>query len=128
MTREQLNQIVSAIQTKKETYETQITDLQTNVTELEATITEKDTIITGYEDKWNDVEQLQLRVDELGKIVQTTTGTGTAFDPYKYWTAGTTVHVGEWWQCTDENGYIWEAIKDGVPSSDTDTEYWDVIE
>lgn len=68
---------------------------------------------------------IRASLDSLGKIVQTE-GDGTAFNPFKTWTSGTAVKVGEWWQTDD--GYIWEAKKDGVPTSSTDSEYWDIVE
>lgn len=64
--------------------------------------------------------------NSIGKLVQTKDGDGTAFNPFKTWMKGTEVHSGEWWQT--EDGYLWEAIKDGVPSSSTDKEYWDIVE
>lgn len=84
--------------------------------------------VTPLKEAWNDPEKLKYRLDELGKIVQTTEGTGTEFDPYKYWKDGMAVESGKWYQCGDESGYIWEAKKDGVPTSDTDREYWDIPE
>lgn len=78
-------------------------------------------------DAWNDPEKLQYRLDELGKIVQTTEGTGTEYDPYKYWSEGMSVEEGKWYQCHDAEGYIWQAIKSGVPASDTDAEYFEVV-
>ena len=66
--------------------------------------------------------------DELGKIRQTTSGTGTPFDPIKYWQPGQSVEVGKWYQTINAQGYIWEAIKSGIPASDRDKEYFDVVE
>lgn len=86
---------------------------------------EKTKIINNYEEAWNDIEKLQLRINELGKIEQTTEGTGTPYDPFKTWKPGTEVLEGQWWMT--EGGYLWEAIKDGVPTSETDSEYWDIV-
>lgn len=76
---------------------------------------------------WNDEEKLKYRLNELGKIVQTTTGSGHLYDPIKYWVDGMEVEEGKWYQCYDKNGYIWEAKKTGVPKSELDTEYFDVV-
>lgn len=65
--------------------------------------------------------------DELGKLQQTATGAGTPFDPIKFWKPGQRVEQGLWYQCLDASGYIWEAIKSGIPASDTDREYFDVV-
>lgn len=71
-------------------------------------------------------ERDELR-DELGKVRQTTNGTGDAFDPIKYWKDGMAVEKGKWYQCYDSKGFIWEAIKSGVPKSSEDSDYFDVI-
>lgn len=84
---------------------------------------ERDDLLTS----WNDIDAVKYRLDELGKIQQTTEGTGDPFDPIKYWHIGMKVTEGLWYQCFDENGYIWEAIKTGIPSSDIDSEYFDVV-
>ncbi len=70
-------------------------------------------------------KQIRYQLDELGKIMQTPEGDGSAFNPFKTWRAGMAVKEGEWWQT--ESGYIWEAIKDGVPSGELDSEYFDVV-
>jgi len=67
----------------------------------------------------------RAEIDALGKIVQTAEGDGTAFNPFKTWNEGMAVKSGEWWQTYD--GYLWQAKKDGVPSSSTDAEYWEVV-
>lgn len=73
------------------------------------------------------IEERDYLRDELGKIKQTATGNGTPFDPIKYWKDGMRVERGKWYQCYDSDGYIWEAIKTGIPSSDRDTEFFDVV-
>lgn len=73
------------------------------------------------------VEERDYLRDQLGKIQQTAAGTGDPFDPIKYWKIGMPVDAGKWYQCFDSQGYIWEAIKSGVPASDTDAKYFDVI-
>lgn len=72
-------------------------------------------------------QEARIFLDNLGKLKQTTTGTGSAFDPIKYWNEGMEVTEGLWYQCHDENGYIWEAIKSGIPANDMDTDYFDVV-
>lgn len=78
---------------------------------------------SAYNDK---VESITYAVDELGKVVQTAQGSGTAFDPYKVWKVGMSVVEGDWWMTQD--GYIWQAKMSGVPASSTDSEYWDIPE
>lgn len=73
----------------------------------------------------NERIDIRNQIDELGKVIQTTTGNGSWQDAFKTWKEGMEVHVGEWWVTHDD--YLWEAIKDGVPSSSTDREYWDVV-
>lgn len=73
------------------------------------------------------VEERDYLRDELGKLKQTSTGTGDPFDPIKFWKDGMKVERGKWYQCYDKDGYIWEAIKTGIPSSDTDREFFDVV-
>lgn len=78
-----------------------------------------------------DRAMAQARVlmrDELGKVQQTATGIGDPFDPIKFWTPGMAVEKGKWYQCYDKDGYIWEAIKSGIPANDRDNEYFDVVE
>lgn len=100
-------------------------EIKRAIISLQESNEEKTKIINNYEEAWNDIEKLQLRVNELGKIEQTTEGTGTAFDPFKTWKPGTEVHASEWWMT--EGGYLWEAIKDGIPASETDAKYWDIV-
>lgn len=50
---------------------------------------------------------------------------GTYLDPIPY-EVGMTVFAGLWY--ANEDGYIWEAIKDGIPNSFSDKEYFDIIE
>lgn len=76
------------------------------------------------DDKTMAQERIALR-DELGKTVQTAEGDGTDMNPFKYWSEGVYANEGEWWMTDD--GYIWEVIKSGVPSSSTDKEYFDVV-
>lgn len=72
------------------------------------------------------VAALKNQVDELGKVVQTEDGNGTMEDPIKNWSVGKPVISGLWY-LTPVEGYLWEAIKDGVPTSETDREYFDVV-
>lgn len=81
--------------------------------------------VKSLQDAWNDPEKLQYRLDELGKIVQTTEGNGTMEDPVKGWSVGMDVEQGKWYLTAD--GYLWEAIKSGKPASTTDREYFDVV-
>lgn len=63
--------------------------------------------------------------DSLRKVVQDEDGNGTMENPYKNWFVGDSVEEGKWYQT--EDGYLWEAIKSGVPTSTTDDEYFDVV-
>lgn len=81
------------------------------------------------DDEWKAVtditDEITNKYDELGKVVQTTEGNGTMEDPIKGWSVGMDVEQGKWYLTTD--GYLWEAIKSGKPSSTTDREYFDVV-
>lgn len=68
-------------------------------------------------------ERLQLR-DSLAKLLQTTTGDGSAWDPYT-WNEGEPVTEGCWYRTP--GNYLWEAIASGIPASELDTNYFDVI-
>lgn len=114
MIKERFTNTIAPLKAKNEALET----------ELEEVKAERDKLLTS----WNDADALRYRLDELGKIQQTTTGTGDAFDPIKFWTDGMAVEAGKWYQCYDEHGYIWEAKKDGVPAHSKDEEYFDVVE
>lgn len=74
---------------------------------------------------WNDYDKVSARKDELGKLIQV--GAGTEFDPIKYWKTGMEVVAGKWYQCYNESGYIWEAIKTGVPENELDKTYFDIV-
>lgn len=74
---------------------------------------------------WNDKDRLAARIDEIGKVVQTIEGDGSMKDPYKGWKVGMDVEQGKWYLTDD--GYLWEAVKSGKPSSTTDNEYFDVV-
>lgn len=100
-------------------------EIRLGVIKLRSNLAQQNEVINDFEQKLNDVDFLKARVDELGKIIQTVTGNGTDFDPYKTWVPGTEVHAGDWWMT--EGGYLWQALKDGVPASETDLEYWDVV-
>lgn len=75
------------------------------------------------EDKAMAQARIALR-DELGKVIQTEEGDGSMENPSK-WTDGMAVEVGKWYKTPSD--YLWEAIKDGTPSSETDNEYFDVV-
>lgn len=80
-----------------------------------------------YCDMSKVMEQLtNEQFDELGKVVQTEDGKGTPEDPVKNWKVGQDVTEGLWY-LTPVNGYLWEAIKSGTPSSELDREYFDVV-
>lgn len=106
--------------TKQELY-----NIEQRLIQLRATFAEKDRIINDYESKLNDPDYLKQRLDELGKVIQTEEGDGSAFNPYKYWNPGVEVHQGEWWYTHD--GYLWEAKADGVPTDSLDSNYWNII-
>lgn len=72
---------------------------------------------TCFVQVWNEV-------DELGKVMQTEGGNGTWQNPKK-WKEGDAVVVGLWYKTPSD--YIWEAIKNGTPESETDKVYFDVV-
>lgn len=72
-----------------------------------------------------EYKEIKDRYDELNKVIQTTDGTGTMQDPIKGWMVGMDVESGKWYLTDD--GYLWEAINDGKPTSSTDREYFDVV-
>lgn len=121
----------------KEDFETLKAQNAEKIAELEANLenSEKDLIkaIEQYlaanaegEVKELAEQRISMRnqIDSLGKVVQTAQGNGSMQDPYKVWKVGMTVKSGDWWMTDD--GYLWQAKKDGVPSSSTDAEYWDI--
>ena len=69
--------------------------------------------------------ELRNKVDSLGKVMQTEDGNGTMENPYKGWKVGNSVEEGKWYMT--EDGYLWECIKSGIPTSTTDREYFDVV-
>lgn len=82
--------------------------------------------ITDEFDRYNKrVSEITRMVDDLGKTIQTQAGSGSVEDPYKDWKVGKTVEAGKWY--LTEDGYLWEAIKSGKPSSTTDKEFFDVV-
>lgn len=80
-------------------------------------------LVTNYEELKNTVAELQARINELGKIEQTDEGDGSDMNPYK-WKEGDYVENGKWYKTPN---YIWEAIASGYPTSETDTNYFDVV-
>lgn len=78
---------------------------------------------TNEDDKQMALERITMR-DELGKLIQTEEGDGTDMNPYK-WEDGKAVVTGMWYKTPSD--YIWEAVGDGVPESETDTNYFDVV-
>lgn len=88
----------------------QITNLTDKVNELES--------------NWNNADALKLRLDELGKLVQTDEGDGSDFNPFK-WVDGMEVVKDKWYK-TPSN-YIWMAVNTGIPSNELDENYFDVI-
>lgn len=75
------------------------------------------------EDRAMAAERIALR-DSIGKVIRTEEGDGTDMNPF-VWTDGKVVKNGCWYKTP--SGYIWEAIKSGKPSSETDTKYFDVV-
>lgn len=65
------------------------------------------------------------RINEIGKVEQTLEGNGSIENPFKGWKVGMSVEAGKWY--LTENNYLWEAIKTGVPASEVDAEYFDVV-
>lgn len=84
-----------------------------------------DALMQKVSEMTDDIKDVSTKVDELGKVIQTPEGNGTMEDPYKGWQVGQSVEAGKWYSTSD--GYLWEAIKTGVPTSSTDREYFDVV-
>ena len=79
-----------------------------------------------------DVKQIALEIkaienerDSLGKVIQTLEGNGSIENPYKGWKVGMSVEAGMWY--LTEDGYLWEAIASGIPTSTTDADFFDVV-
>lgn len=70
-------------------------------------------------------KNIRNKIDKLGKVMQTEDGNGTMENPYKGWKVGDKVKKGMWY--LTEDGYLWEAIRSGTPTSTTDDEYFDVV-
>lgn len=70
-------------------------------------------------------KELRNKVNKLGKVEQTVEGNGTMEDPIKNWKVGEKVEKGMWY--LTEDGYLWECIKNGIPTSTTDKKYFDVV-
>lgn len=64
-------------------------------------------------------------IASLGKVIQTLEGDGSITNPFKGWSVGMTVELGKWYLTSE--GYLWECIKSGTPTSETDSEYFDVV-
>ena len=75
------------------------------------------------EAKWNDIEAVKARYDELGKMVPGTQPSGDYLNPIPY-EVGMTVTVGLFYTDGDD---IWECIKTGAPSGFDDKAYFDII-
>lgn len=103
--------------TKKE-----LLELTNKLKSIKEVVSNQNYIINDYESKMNDIEFLKRRVDELGKLVQSESG--DAYDPIT-WNEGDEVIAGLWYKT--QSGYIWEAKSDGVPSSETDSDYFDIV-
>lgn len=86
---------------------------------------EFDLIKALFQSVKSQIKMCENKIDELGKVIQTPEGNGTMEDPYKNWKVGDSVEAGKWYNTTD--GYLWEAIKSGVPASTVDKEYFDVV-
>lgn len=89
------------------------------------TVAEFDLIKALFQGVKTQIKMCENKIDELGKVVQTPEGNGTMEDPYKGWQVGKEVKAGKWYKTYD--GYLWEAKKDGYPSSSIDYEYFDVV-
>ena len=73
------------------------------------------------EAKWNDIDAVKARYDELGKMVSAPSGEYTNPIPYEQ---GMTVTVGLFYTDGED---IWEAIQTGTPSGFDDKAYFDII-
>lgn len=94
--------------------------------EIEALMAEQPITELTIEERLDALEGKYTELyNQVGKLIQTTEGDGSAMNPYKYWKVGKSVTEGDWWMTDD--GYLWQAIKTGTPSSSTDREYWDVV-
>lgn len=71
-------------------------------------------------------QSIRNQVDSLGKVIQTETGNGTMENPFKNWKVGLPVSSGSWY--LTPSGFLWECIASGIPSSEKDRHFFDVIE
>ena len=87
--------------------------------------------VADFENKWNDAEALQARVDELGKVIPSDEPNGDYLSPFRY-VEGMEVIEGKWYAVDDPNNpdepFVWEAIKSGIPANGQDTEYFDIAQ
>ena len=113
------NGIVSSVNDMKDTV-----DL---LKSLISTTTEKSDK-TGYLwkiTKIGDVEALKEYVEDPD--ASTDDHDGSDYTKPAYYTVGMTVTKGLWYCQESEADIIYECIKDGVPTSFTDTEYFDIV-
>lgn len=75
------------------------------------------------EARWNNLDALRARVDELGKLQADAQPAGDYLNPITY-IEGAAVEQGKFY--TDGSD-IWEAIKNGTPTSFADREYFDIV-
>lgn len=66
-------------------------------------------------------KECESRYDSIGKVVNP--DEGEYINPIRY-TQGMAVVQGKWYTDGDD---IWEALKDGVPASFSDKEYFDIV-
>lgn len=77
------------------------------------------------EESEESIKAKLVAIDSLGKGIQTLEGDGSIANPLKGWSVGMPVELGKWYLTSE--GYLWECIKSGTPTSETDTEYFDVV-
>lgn len=107
-------------------HELRMMDIEGRLSNTEELIEAMERLIAANGVTDDDKAMAQARIamrDELGKVVQTEEGDGSIENPYKW--IDQSVEVGKWYKTP--SGYLWEAIKDGMPSSETDNEYFDVV-
>lgn len=105
-----LNEAIADYESKKAENES----LKAELSEIKQTISK-----SGYK-----IEQTAEGVFELVEDETSTQPIGDYLNPIPY-TDGMKVENGKWY--SNDEGYIWECIKDGTPTDFGDKEYFDIV-
>lgn len=115
----------------------QVSEANTVITKMNETVELVDSLIsitteksdkTGYLwkiTKIGDVEVLKEYIEDPDG--STDDHDGSDYTKPAYYTVGDTVAKGLWYCVVSDPALVYECIKDGVPTSFTDTEYFDVV-